>query len=434
MKVVVLGAGILGTCSAWYLAKQGHEVTVIDRQPGAGLETSFANGGQISVSHAEPWANPGAPLKVLKWLAKEDAPLLFRLRADPAQWAWGLQFLLECLPSRTKFNIVQILNLGTYSRDCLQELRRETGIEYDHLTQGILHFYTDPKEWEAAIPAAKIMRDFGCDRQVVSVDRAVEIEPALARTRDKIVGATFTDADESGDAHMFTQHLARLCEAAGVKFRYSTTIDAIRTEGDRITGVLVKGKDGAAHEAIVADSYVMAMGSYSPLLLKTIGVSVPVYPAKGYSATLSTNGYEGAPHVSLTDDGYKIVFSRLGERLRIAGTAELTGYSTDLNLVRCEALVRRTRELFPDAADFDNPIYWTGLRPATPSNRPVIGRAKYANLFLNTGHGTLGWTEGCGSGKALADIVSGRVPEVDFKFLNVDGRAPSVNIGKPVAA
>ena len=211
MKVVVLGAGILGTCSAWYLAKQGHEVTVIDRQPGAGLETSFANGGQISVSHAEPWANPGAPLKVLKWLAKEDAPLLFRLRADPAQWAWGLKFLLECLPSRTKFNIVQILNLGSYSRDCLQELRRETGIEYDHLTRGILHFYTDPKEWDAAIPAAQIMRDFGCDRQVVSVDRAIEIEPALARTRDKIVGATFTDADESGDAFKFTQNLAKLC-------------------------------------------------------------------------------------------------------------------------------------------------------------------------------------------------------------------------------
>ncbi len=434
MKVVVLGAGILGTCSAWYLAKQGHEVTVIDRQPGAGLETSFANGGQISVSHAEPWANPGAPLKVLKWLAKEDAPLLFRLRADPAQWAWGLQFLLECLPSRTKFNIVQILNLGTYSRDCLQELRRDTGIEYDHLTRGILHFYTDPKEWEAAIPAAKIMRDFGCDRQVVSVDRAVEIEPALKLTRDKIVGATYTDADESGDAHKFTQNLAKLCEAAGVKFRYATTVDAIRTEGDKISGVLVRAANGVGHETISGDAFVMAMGSWSPLLLKTIGVSVPVYPAKGYSATLSTEGYEGAPHVSLTDDGCKIVFSRLGNRLRVAGTAELTGYSTDLNLVRCEALVRRTRELFPHAADYANPVYWTGLRPATPSNRPIIGRAKYANLYLNTGHGTLGWTEGCGSGKALADIVSGRMPEVDFKFLNVDGRAPVVNIGKPVAA
>ena len=434
MKVVVLGAGILGTCSAWYLAKQGHEVTVIDRQPGAGLETSFANGGQISVSHAEPWANPGAPLKVLKWLAKEDAPLLFRLRADPAQWAWGLQFLLECLPSRTKFNIVQILNLGSYSRDCLQELRRETGIEYDHLTRGILHFYTDPKEWDAAIPAAQMMRDFGCDRQVVSVDRAIEIEPALARTRDKIVGATFTDADESGDAFKFTQNLAKLCEEAGVKFRYATAIDAIRTEGDKVSGVLVRAANGVGHETISGDSYVMAMGSYSPLLLKTIGVSVPVYPAKGYSATLSTEGYEGAPHVSLTDDGCKLVFSRLGDRLRIAGTAELTGYSTDLNLVRCEALVRRASELFPNSADFANPIYWTGLRPATPSNRPVIGRAKYANLFLNTGHGTLGWTEGCGSGKALADIVSGRVPEVDFKFLNIDGRAKMVNIGKPVVA
>jgi D-amino-acid dehydrogenase len=371
---------------------------------------------------------------VLKWLAQEDAPLLFRLRADPAQWSWGLQFLLECLPSRTKFNIVQILNLGTYSRTCLQELRRETGIEYDHLTKGILHYYTDPKEWEAAIPAAKMMREYGCDRQIISVDRAIEIEPALKHARNQLVGATFTDADESGDAHKFTKNLAALCAKAGVKFRYETTIDTIRTEGEKITGVVVHGKNGGAHETITGDSYVICMGAYSALMLKKIGISVPVYPAKGYSATLSTDGFEGAPHVSMTDDGAKLVFSRFGNRLRIAGTAELTGYNTDLNIVRCEAIVRRTKELFPGAADYANPTYWTGLRPATPSNRPLIGRAKFTNLFLNTGHGTLGWTEGCGSGRALADIVSGRVPEVDFKFLNVEGRAPTVPVGRPVTA
>ncbi len=427
MKVVVLGAGILGTASAWYLAKLGHEVTVIDRQSGAGLETSFANGGQISVSHAEPWANPAAPLKVLKWLAQEDAPLLFRLRADPAQWSWGLQFLMECLPSRTKFNIVQLLNLGTYSRACLQELRRETGIEYDHLAKGILHYYTDPKEWESALPAAKMMREYGCDRQIISVDRAVEIEPALKHAKSKLVGATFTDADESGDAHKFTQNLATLCEKMGVIFRYNTTVDTIRYEGDNITGVVLRGGEVDKHETtITGDSYVMCMGAYSALMLKKIGLAIPVYPAKGYSATLPTEGFDDTPSVSLTDDGAKLVFSRFGNRLRIAGTAELTGYNTDLNMVRCEAIVRHAKDFFPHAADYSTPTYWTGLRPATPSNRPLIGRAKFKNLFLNTGHGTLGWTEGCGSGRALADLVSGRVPEVDFKFLNADGRAPSV--------
>jgi D-amino-acid dehydrogenase len=434
MKVVVLGAGILGVTSAWYLAKQGHEVTVIDRQPGAGLETSFANGGQISVSHAEPWANPSAPLKVLKWLSQEDAPLLFRLRADPAQWSWGLQFLMECLPSRTKFNTAQILNLGTYSRTCLQELRRETGIEYDHSTKGILHYYTDEKEWQAAVIAEKAIRELGADRRVVSVDRAVEIEPALAHAKHKLVGATFTDSDESGDAHKFTKNLAAMCEKVGVKFRYSATIEAIRTEGEKVAGVVIhsQDKESGAHETITGDSYVVCMGSYSPLLLKTIGISIPVYPAKGYSATVSTEGLEGAPHVSVTDEAAKVVFSRFGNRLRIAGTAELTGYNTDLNVVRCEALVRRAAEMFPNAADYAKPTYWSGLRPATPSNRPLIGRAKFANLFLNTGHGTLGWTEGCGSGRALADIVSGRVPEVDFKFLNVDGRVPAVQVPRPV--
>lgn len=436
MKVIILGAGILGTASAWYLAKQGHEVTVVDRQPAAGLETSYANGGQISVSHAEPWANPAAPFKVLKWLARDDAPLLFRLRADPAQWAWGLQFLLECLPSRTQFNTMQILNLGTYSRQCLQELRRETGIEYDYLGKGILHFYTDAKEWAAAIPAAKIMGDFGCEREVISVDRAIEIEPALKSARDKMVGATYTAADESGDAHKFTQNLAKLCAGLGVKFHYSTTIEALRTEGDKIVGVAVRSADSKTLQTLVADHYVVAMGSYSPLLLKTIDITIPVYPAKGYSATVSTEGFAGAPNVSLTDEECKLVFTRLGNRLRIAGTAELSGYSTDLNRVRCEAITRRAQELFPDSADYANPTYWTGLRPATPSNRPLIGRSKFNNLFLNTGHGTLGWTEGCGSGKALADIISGRVPEVDFRFLNVDGRAPMVAMpmDKPAAA
>jgi D-amino-acid dehydrogenase len=420
MHVVVLGAGVVGTTTAWYLAKSGHEVTVVDRQPAAAMETSFANGGQISVSQSEPWAAPGAPLTVLKWLGRDDAPLLFRPKLSWHQLSWGFRFLLECLPSRYRFNIREMVNLGLYSRASLQELRRETGIEYDHLGKGILQLYTDAKEYASALRATSVLRSYGIEREIKTPDQAVAIEPALKHCRDKLAGVFYAAQDESGDAHQFTQNLARLCEARGVKFRYETKIDAIRTAGDRVTGIVLQRVGGGEAETLAADAYVVALGSYSPLLLWPIGISIPVYPAKGYSATLATEGNAGAPLVSLTDEGYKIVFSRLGNRLRVAGTAELNGYNTDLNLVRCAALVKRAKELFPDAADYDHPTYWTGLRPATPSNCPIIGRtARYGNLFLNTGHGTLGWTEGCGSSRALADIVSGRVPEVNYHFLGV---------------
>lgn len=415
MKVVVLGAGLLGVTSAYFLRQQGHDVTVVDRQAAPAAETSFANGGQISVSHAEPWANPAAPLKVLKWLGKEDAPLLFRMRADMRQWLWGLQFLRECTPARTRHNIEQIVRLGTYSRETLQALRRDTGITYDERVQGILHFYTDPKEFEAAEAPAALMRELGCDRRVVSADEAVRIEPALRHIRPRLAGATYTAEDESGDANRFARELVARCRADGVQFLLSHTVTALREAAGRIDHVEATDADGR-FQRVRGDAYVLAMGSLSPLVVEPLGIHLPIYPAKGYSVTLPVRDESMAHQVSLTDDEYKLVFSRLGNRLRIAGTAELNGYDRDLNRVRCEAIVRRTEELFPGAGDTAQAQFWTGLRPATPSNVPIIGRSKLPNLYFNTGHGTLGWTHSCGSGKSIARIVSGLQPEVDFAF------------------
>lgn len=415
MKVLVLGAGVVGVSSAWYLAKAGHEVTVIDRQPAAALETSFANGGQISVSHAEPWSNPHAPLRALSWMGREDAPLLFRLRWDPALFDWSLRFLRECTPGRTRDNIRNIVALALYSRSQLQALRAETLIAYDHLQRGILHFYTDQHEYDAAVEAAAVMREFGCERRTVSADECVAIEPALAAARPLLVGGDYTAADESGDAHRFTQQLAALCAARGVVFRYGVAIEKMLGADGAVTGVLTK--TAAGDELLSADAYVLALGSYTPLLLRPLGIHLPVYPAKGYSATLDLAETSIAPNVSLTDDGHKLVFSRLGQRLRIAGTAEFNGYNTELNSVRCAALMQRANRLFPDLQPLAEPQFWCGLRPATPSNVPFIGRSSLSNLYLNTGHGTLGWTMACGSGAALADIVSGRTPEPEFSFL-----------------
>ena len=414
MRVLVLGAGVVGTASAWYLAAAGHEVTVVDRQPGAGLETSFANGGQISVSHAEPWANPHVLPKALQWLGREDAPLLFRWRFDPALFRWLLAFLPECLPGRTRANIRSIVTLALYSRARLQALRREIALDYDVLQRGILHVYTDGEELARAMEAARVMQDFGLDREPVNVERCLDIEPALAGARSLLVGGDYTASDESGDAHKFTRSLAERCAERGVAFRYGHTIEKMAAAGGRVAGVVVH--NGAAGELLTADAYVLALGSYSPLLARPLGLRLPVYPAKGYSATIPLGEDSVAPTVSLTDDGHKLVFSRLGDRLRVAGTAEFNGYDTELNAVRCHALLRRVRQLFPDLRPAGEPQMWCGLRPATPSNVPFVGRSPLPNLWLNTGHGTLGWTMACGSGAALADLVSGRVPEPDFPF------------------
>jgi D-amino-acid dehydrogenase len=416
MKVVVLGAGVIGTTSAWYLARAGHEVTVVDRQPEAGLETSFANGGQISVSHSEPWANPTALLKILRWLGREDAPLLFRPRADPGEWLWGVRFLLECLPARARHNTEAAFALALYSREQLRQLRHDTAIAYDALTSGILHLYEERREFEHASGEAGVLRARGLDLEIKTPRECLVIEPALQNSRVGIVGGVYAASDESGDAQLFTKNLSDLCRAQGVEFRFNVSVKSLEASRGAIGRVVIDDEAGI-EESLRSDAYVVALGSYSPLLLRRIGVSIPVYPVKGYSITLPLEPGSGAPRTSLTDHARKIVISRLGDRLRVAGTAELNGYDTEMNEQRCESLVKRCFEWFPNVGRAESAQFWTGLRPATPSNLPLIGQSRYRNLFLNTGHGTLGWTLACGSGRALADIVSGRNPEPEFGFL-----------------
>lgn len=417
-RVLVLGAGILGVHTAYFLRQRGYEVTVIDRQPGPALETSFANGSQISVSQSDPWASPHAPFKILKWLGKEDAPLLFRLKLDVNQWRWGLRFLYECLPSRAEHNTLQAMRLSEYSRRTLQMLRKETGIQYDHAEAGIMMIHSDAQSFDDAAKAAQLLIRNGERRDVLSVAEAVRIEPALAHTAPTLAGAIYAPNDESGDAYKFTIAMAEQAAAMGVEFRYNTTIKRIDRASGEVSGVVVTHAD-RPDETLTADAYVVALGSYSSALLRDVGVDALVYPAKGYSATLPIVNQASAPKGSITDDEMKIVFTTIGQRLRIAGTAELNGFDTTLNPVRCEALTRRAKHHFPDLCDWAAVEYWTGLRPATPSNLPIIGQSKLKNLYLNTGHGTLGWTEGPGSARALADIIAGQKPEVDYAFLGM---------------
>ena len=395
MKVVVLGAGVVGIAAAWYLREAGHDVQVLDRREGPGLETSFANGGQISADHAGPWANPDAPLQALKWVLREDAPLLFRLRADPAQWRWALQFLRNCTPARFRENAAKLVRLGRYSRAQLQALRKETGLQYDQVSRGILVLYTDGRSLQ---PGMKTTAE------------CIAIEPAVAAMQQRLAGGSYCPDDESGDAYKFTTELAKLCADKGVDFQFGVPIEGFSTRKNKIAAVKTQ------ESQIEADAYVIALGSYSPLLARPLGIDLPIYPLKGYSVTMPVRNPAAAWTVSLSDEAHKLVLSRLGDRLRIAGTAELNGYNTEINKVRCAAIVKRVVELFPEAGDPSKASYWAGLRPATPSNLPCLGRTKYSNLFLNTGHGTLGWTLACGSGRILADIVSGRRPEIDVAF------------------
>jgi D-amino-acid dehydrogenase len=412
VKIIVLGAGVVGVTSAWYLAAAGHEVTVLERRDAAGLETSFANGGQISAGHAEPWAKPSVLPKILRWLGREDAPLLFRARADLAQWEWGARFLLECFPGRFQRHSRTLAGLAGYSRECLRVLRAQLGIRYDHLERGILQFATNERDLEALTHHAEEMRALGMGREIKSAAECFALEPALRDSRDPVLGGVYERNDESGDAHRFTAELARHAGDRGVAFRFGSSVEAIEATGGQVTGVRLNG------ERVTADAYVVSLGSYSPLLLAPLGIRIPVYPLKGYSITLPLGPAEAAaaPTVSLTDEAFKIVISRLGNRLRAAGTAELTGYDTTVNMLRCTAIVDRIKDLFPALSKVDAGEFWTGLRPATPNNVPVIGRTRLKNLYLNTGHGTLGWTLACGSGSALADLVSGRKPQVEFTF------------------
>lgn len=434
MKVIVLGAGIIGVSTAWYLLEAGHEVTVVDRQGGPARETSFANGAQISVSFCEPWANAEAPLKVLKWLARDDSPLLFRPRLDPWQWRWGLAFLTQCTDGAFERNVQQLVALGRYSHESLKALVAQTGIAYERLERGILHVFSSAKDFEAGALGAEVMRRYGVDRRVLTREEVLRVEPALAGAGPRIAGGTYTPSDESGDAQVFTEQLAARCAARGARFLFGHAIAGLERRGERLAAVRLQDPQGRA-VALEADAYVAALGAYTAPLLRRVGVALNIYPAKGYSATLRLIAPERASTVSLIDDARKIAISRLGGFVRIAGTAELAGYDTGLDSptarVRCAALARRYEELFPGVADASEPRYWAGLRPSTPSNIPYIGRSRLANLWLNAGHGTLGWTHGAGSGRALAELLSGRRPAIDFGFC---GEPPHHGLGELAAS
>jgi len=416
MKVAVLGSGIIGTSTAWWLAQAGHEVVVVERRSAPALETSRANGGQISVSYSEPWANPQTLLKALKWMMRSDAPLLFRPRLDMQQWLWCAAFLRECLPSRLPPNVRAMVAMSEYSLHTLQAMRIELNIEYDQQTRGILNFYRSQADFDASQKAAELMRNYGVDRRIVTVAEMLEIEPALSASKDRLVGGDFTATDESGDIHLFTTALAEHAKKAGVAFRFNCEINRLQAQGGQVQAAEIINPDGR-FEHLAADAFVAALGSWTPQLVRPLGVACRVYPAKGYSATFPVIDENQAPFVSLTDSTNKVVFSRLGNRLRMAGIAEIGGYSRNLNPARGKQMVDVARELFPAALDFDHVDHWSGLRPSTPSNVPLIGRTRIKNLYLNTGHGTLGWTMGVGSGRALADIITGQKPEPDFPFL-----------------
>jgi D-amino-acid dehydrogenase len=431
MKTLVLGAGIIGISTAWHLAERGHDVTVVDRQPGAALETSFANAAQISVSYCEPWANKHAPAKLLKWMFRNDAPLLFRPQLDWQQWRWGLHFLAQCNDAAFERNVAQLVSLGNYSHAALKDVVRGTGIEYQRLERGIAHYYTDTASFDSAAEAAALMRKYGVDRKVVSKEELFAIEPAFRSFAHRIVGGTYTASDESGDARVFTQALAARCAARGVKFLFEHDVVRLEQAGGAIAAAHVRDRTIGETRRLVADETVVAMGSFTAPLLRSVGVNLPIYPGKGYSATFRIKQPALAPFVSSIDDELKIAMSRLGDELRVAGTIEVGGYGleldTDLARARCRMLAERIEAVLPGVCDTRTeeeggaPHFWTGLRPATPTNVPYIGRTRVGKLWVNAGHGTLGWTHGAGSGKAMAELISGRQPRMGaFKFYGFD--------------
>lgn len=426
MQVVVLGAGIIGTSTAWHLLERGHDVTLVDRQPDAALETSFANAAQISVSYCEPWANREAPWKALKWMFDREAPLLFRPQADWAQWRWGLQFLAQCHDAAFERNVAQLVALGAYSHETLKAMVAQTGIEYQRSQRGIAHYYTDAASFDGAAAAAELMRRHGVRRRVVDRAELLRIEPALAPFADRLVGGTYTETDEHGDARVFTQRLAALCGQRGARLLFGHHIERLEVDGGALRRVQLRDAATDLPRTLEADAFVVACGSYTAPLLRTVGVRVPIYPGKGYSATLRLLRPDAAPQVSMIDDGRKIAISRLGDRLRVAGTIELGGFDLRLDTpvarARCEMLVRRIEQVFPGVADTrlpadgGDPQFWCGLRPATPTNIPLIGRTPIERLWINAGHGTLGWTHGAGSGRALAELIGGERPALAMRF------------------
>lgn len=412
-EVAILGSGVIGVSVAWYLARAGHRVTVIDRQSGPARETSYANAGEVSPGYSSPWAAPGIPLKALKWLFMHHRPLVIWPQLDPSMWRWGLAMLRNCTASRYEINKSRMVRLAEYSRDCLKALRAETGIHYDQREQGTLQLFRTQEQVDHTGADIAILQRFGVDFQVLDRDGCIRYEPALARVADKFAGGLRLPGDETGDCFKYTNALARMAADAGVQFRQGVRIDALERAGDRITGVRTD------QGLIQADSYLLALGSYSPLLARPLGIDLPVYPVKGYSLTVPITDASHAPESTVMDETYKVAVTRLGDRIRVGGTAELKGYDLTLRESRRDTLNHVVSDLFPDSGDLGRAEFWTGLRPMTPDGTPILGQSRLPNLYLATGHGTLGWTMAAGTGRVMADVISGRTPEIDMDGLTL---------------
>ncbi|MDQ6432489.1 D-amino acid dehydrogenase [Mesorhizobium sp. LHD-90] len=411
MKILILGSGVIGVTAAHYLAEAGHQVTVVDRQNGPALETSFANAGEVSPGYSSPWAGPGIPVKAIKWLLMKHGPLVIRPLIDPAMWSWVLKMLMNCNARSYALNKARMVPIAEYARDCLRELRASTGIAYDERSQGTLQLFRTEKQLAGISGDVEVLKQFGVPFEVLDPAGCIAAEPALARVKGKFVGGLRLPGDETGDCQMFTERLASHAAGRGVTFRFGTTIERIVTEGGKVTGVATSAG------LLAADAYVVALGSYSPIMLRPLGLSLPVYPIKGYSITVPIKDEAGAPQSTVMDETYKVAITRLGSRIRAGGTAEISGYDLRLHDGRKDTLTHSVGDLFPAGADLEGAKFWCGLRPMTPDGPPIIGGTRYPNLYLSTGHGTLGWTMSCGSGRVLADIISGRKPDIDVKDL-----------------
>ena len=414
MKVIILGSGVIGTTTAYYLAQAGHDVTVLERQPGAGLETSFANAGEVSPGYSSPWAGPGVPLKAIKWLMMQHSPLVIKPMLDPAMWRWGLSMLRNCTVARYEVNKSRMVRLAEYSRDKLVELRAATGIAYDERMQGTLQLFRTQKQLDGIGNDVEILKRYGVPFQVLDMAGCMRYEPALKLVREKFVGGLRLPGDETGDCLMFTQRLAKMAEALGVRFQYGTSIRALEHSGGEVTGVQTD------QGLLKADAYLCALGSYSPLMLRPLGLHLPVYPVKGFSITVPIVDASGAPESTVMDETYKVAVTRLGDRIRVGGTAQLSGYDLGLSASRRDTLDFVVSDCFPQGGDLSRAEFWTGLRPMTPDGTPIVGPSgRYKNLFLSTGHGTLGWTMAAGTGRVMADLMSGRQPEIDMDGLTL---------------
>jgi D-amino-acid dehydrogenase len=411
VKVLVLGSGVIGVASAYYLARAGHEVEVVERQPGPALETSFANAGEVSPGYSAPWAGPGVPVKAIKWMLMQHSPLVIWPLLDPAMWRWGAMMLANCTERAYALNKSRMVPLAEYSRDCLKALRAETGIAYDDRAQGTLQLFRTQKQLDGIGGDVEVLKQYGVPFEVLDRDGFCRVEPALKITQHKFVGALRLPNDETGDCFVFTNRLAEMARALGVRFRFDTTIEGLERAGDRITGVR------SSAGTLTADRYLLALGSFSPKLLQPLGLRIPVYPVKGYSITVPITDAAGAPESTIMDETHKVAVTRLGDRIRVGGTAELAGYSNALREPRRATLEHVVTDLFPQGGDVAKATFWCGLRPMTPDGTPVVGPTPIGNLLLATGHGTLGWTMACGTGRVIADMVSGRQPEIDTRGL-----------------